>query len=83
MSEIEFSGNLKVAIEFVWGQIGMEFPALEESGDNEIAVEVCLDCNRLDSVAENCNAHGEFQRLNAKYGYDQVLKALSDKIHLV
>jgi len=65
----------------VWDQIA---PDAEDfcDGDNECAVEMCIDADRL-LMTGNDAAQLVLRTAIAQHGYTSVLKALSSKIFLV
>ena len=73
--------NLKPAVYTVWDSIGYDAEELCD-GDNECAVEMCIDAGRLTMFA---NDAAEVVLRNAidAHGYKAVLKALSKAIILV
>ena len=73
--------DLKGAVYMVWDSIGYDAEELCD-GDNECAVEMCIDAGRLTMFA---NDAAEVVLRNAidTHGYMSVLKALSKEINLV
>lgn len=76
----EFSKQLISDIQVVWQAIAPD--CAEFCEDNESAVEMCIDANRLATFA-NKSSDDEVQKLSANYGYSTVLKALCNEITLV
>lgn len=83
MSEIVISSNLKTAILQVWNAIAPDCEGLFDTHDNEAAVEMCYDADRLVLTAENQAAQEELTSLIQAHGYIETLSALSSKINLV
>ena len=73
--------DLKGPVYMVWDSIGYDAEEFCD-GDNECAVEMCIDANRLTMYA---NDAAEVVLRNAidTHGYKSVLKALSKAIILV
>lgn len=86
MKAMNISENLRNAILQVWGGVGDEVVSLcEEAGEectNEIAIETCIDADRILGVARNEEAHMELKQLLGSYGYDKVLTGISKQITL-
>ena len=85
-STLNPSPELLRAIYAVWQQIGYDCEAACE-GDNECAVEQCIDADRLHPsmsfVHDEGAAHRELRTLINTHGYGTVLKALSRALRLV
>lgn len=77
---MNISDNLKRAITYVWGQIASD---VGQDIDNEDAIELSFDADRLVSVAENPAAQAELTELVKTYTYSNVLVALGEQIALV
>ncbi len=75
--------RLERPIRKTWDYIGPD--ALEAFGDtnNEGAIELCLDANRLVTAAEDPNAELLVLHLIDEHGYTEVLKFLAKHIDLV
>ena len=75
--------RLEPPIQKVWDCIGPD--AIEAFGDtnNEGAIELCLDANRLVTTAEDPNAEFLVLHLIDEHGYTKVLKFLAEHIDLV
>jgi hypothetical protein len=76
----EFSRQLIDDVQTVWQAIASDCQEFCE--DNESAVEMCIDANRLATFA-NKSSDDEVQKLSTNYGYSVVIKALSNEITLV
>lgn len=73
------SRNLLQAISTTWGQIEPDCDFVE---DNEGALEMVIDADRLITFTGNTAAEAELHRLTMEYGYEQTLRALSQQITL-
>lgn len=80
MQEVNLTPLVK-AIYQVWDQIGPD--ALEFVEDNEEAIEMCLDANRLEYYSNNQEAIRLYNFLTSNYGYDKTLSMLSKKVYLM
>lgn len=58
-----------------WNYIGHD--AMEFCEDNECAIELCIDADRLSSCADDPEAQQLVRDLIAEHGYNKVLKFLS------
>ena len=76
----EFSKQLIADIQTVWQAIAPD--VVEFCEDNESAVEMCIDANRLATFA-NKSSDDEVIQLSTSYGYSVVLKGLCKEITLV
>ena len=72
------SQSLSAAVYRVWQQIGFDMP---EDTDNECAVEVCLDADRLVSFGEAA-ADAEYRSMIAQYGYPVTFAALCKAVKI-
>ena len=69
-----FSAQLKVDVQVVWQAISLD--VVEFCEDNESAIEMCIDANRLSTFA-NKSSDDEIQSLCKEFGYHTVLRQLS------
>ena len=76
----EFSKQLIADIQTVWQAIAPDCQEFCE--DNESAVEMCIDANRLATFA-NKSSDDEVIQLSTNYGYSVVLKGLCKEITLM
>lgn len=72
------STNLKHAIYAVWNDIAYDISV----GDNDEAVEVCIDAKRLDYFGHP-EAQTEVSALIDKHGYTETLEMLAKEVTLV
>jgi hypothetical protein len=73
--------DLKGPVYMVWDSIGYDAEELCD-GDNECAVEMCIDANRLTMFANDA-AEQVLRTAVDTHGYKAVLQALSKAIILV
>lgn len=73
----EFSKQLIADIQTVWQAIAHD--CLEFCEDNESAIEMCIDANRLATFA-NKSSDDEIQQLCKEFGYQTVLRQLSKSL---
>jgi len=79
------SEETKRAIIEVWGQIASDLLGdldVESEMTNEIAIETCIDANRL-STFGHAEAEAEILREVEANGYEETLKSLSEKVRLL
>ena len=69
---------LKPAVEECWSQIAPDIyecsEACGESVDNHVAVEACLDADRLLLVCNNEAAHTLYKAVVKEHGWDKTVK---------
>jgi len=70
--------TLTSGIRQVWQQIGFDMP---DDTDNEGAVEVCVDADRL-TMLPSPDANNEFRALVAQHGYPKTFRALCRSVRL-
>lgn len=75
---ITISDNLRRAVWSVYQQIGCDLPSDMED-DPEALAEVCCDADRL-AFFGHPEADAEWQRLNREHGYEEVLRAVAEKM---
>jgi hypothetical protein len=73
--------NLKPAVYKVWYVIGYDAEELCD-GDNECAVEMCIDAGRLSTFADDADECALREAIET-HGYTAVLEALSKEVILV
>lgn len=71
--------EIEAAVIGVWNAIAPD--AAEVVEDNECAVEMCIDANRLSTFGYQ-NEESAVTKLIAEFGYMVVLKALSKKVRI-
>jgi hypothetical protein len=72
--------RLLAAIQTVWQQIAPDIVWFPDEPDNEAALEMCLDADRLDPRSghqDDAEAHAEYRRMIADYGWREVVVALA------
>ena len=74
--------QLRNPIHKVWNYIGSDVYDLCE-GDNECAIEMCIDANRLSMCVNEDVAEALVMSLVKEHGYTKVLKFLSKNFHFV
>ena len=73
----QFSKQLVADVQTVWQAIAPD--VLEFCEDNESAIEMCIDANRLATFA-NKSSDDEIQQLCKEFGYQTVLRQLSKSL---
>ena len=73
----KFSDQLIKDVQIVWQAIASD--AAEFCEDNESAIEMCIDANRLATFA-NKSSDDEIQQLCKEFGYQTVLRQLSKSL---
>ena len=73
----KFSDQLIKDVQIVWQAIASD--AAEFCEDNESAIEMCIDANRLATFA-NKSSDDEIQQLCKEFGYKTVLRQLSKSL---
>lgn len=68
--------RLKTPMWDAWNYIGHDVYEMCE-GDNEVAIEMCIDADRLTTCAEDEEAQLLVRALIAEHSYPKVLKFLS------
>lgn len=68
--------QLKAPMWKVWNYIGHDVADMCE-GDNEIAIEMCIDANRLSMCVNEPEAEALIMQLIKEHTYPKVLKFLS------
>lgn len=81
MLNIKPSPNLTRAIHQVWQDISPDCEGI--GNDNECAIEMCIDADRLVFTAGNQAAQDELTALIQAHDYAAVLESLSSSIFLV
>ena len=76
----EFSKQLIADIQTVWQAIAPD--VVEFCEDNESAVEMCIDANRLATFA-NKSSDDEIWQLQIDFGYSTVIKSLVKEVELM
>lgn len=76
-----FVNTVRAAIDKAWQQIAWDVEEL--CGDNEEALEMCLDADRLLINAEDQVAHCAAKMAIRQNGYQKTLKFLAQHITLV
>lgn len=74
----------------IWATWNYVAPDADCEGDNDVAIEICIDADRLTFLAQGSEELAEGQRADKlideaikEHGYDAVLKFLSQNIQLV
>ena len=73
----QFSEQLIKDVQTVWQAIAAD--AAEFCEDNESAIEMCIDANRL-AIFANKSSDDEIQQLCKEFGYQTVLRQLSKSL---
>ena len=73
----QFSEQLVKDVQTVWQAIAAD--AAEFCEDNESAIEMCIDANRL-AIFANEMSDVEIKRLSKEFGYQTVLRQLSKSL---
>ncbi len=73
----QFSKQLIADVQTVWQAIAQD--ATEFCEDNESAIEMCIDANRL-AIFANEMSDVEIKRLSKEFGYQTVLRQLSKSL---
>lgn len=80
--KIEISATLIQGINAVWGQIAADALEFGDELDNEGAIELCYDADRLWTFGYK-EADAEIKQLFKKHDIDAVRRALAKKVNLV
>lgn len=76
--------RLKEPIHKVWDIIGLDVLAIEGNNPpNHVAIEYCIDADRLPILVNETNAMRIIRDLIYIYGYEKVLNLLDENIKLV
>ena len=76
-----FVNTLRPAVFSVWGCIGGDAEEMCD-GDNEIAIEMCLDADRIKTFVGEA-PHQVLKNAIEMYSYPVVLRTLARTVHLV